>query len=111
VLIVGRGDRELAAALAADGLEVREAADPDPLSALLPLLEDVSIVCWLATARDERLASLLDKLVDTPVRGFVYESTGAVPQAVRDAERRRIPVEVIGNDDADWLAAVRRLLF
>jgi hypothetical protein len=72
----------------------------------------------MATAAGEpRLGSLLEKLVDTPVRGFVYESAGAVPQAVRAAERRRIPVELLEHDPADhagWLAAageaVRRLL-
>jgi nucleoside-diphosphate-sugar epimerase len=138
VLIVGCGcrGRELAAALVADGVAVRgttrdqanfaaieatgaEAtlADPDRLSTLLPSLEDVAVVCWLIATGDPRLASLLEKLVDTPVRGFVYEVTGTVPPAVREAARRRIPIELLEHDPADhdsWLAAalaaVRRLL-
>ncbi len=138
VLVVGCGcrGRDLAAALVADGFAVRgttrdeaslaaiEAtgaqaalADPQRLSTILPQLEDVAVVCWLIAIPGPRLASLLEKLVDTPVRGFVYETTGTVPEAVRAAERRRIPVELLEHDPADhdgWLAAalaaVRRLL-
>jgi hypothetical protein len=147
--------RELAAVLAAEGLPVRgttrdeasleaiEAtgaqaalADPDRLATILPQLENVAVICWLmgtAVAEPEvvaaihgpRLASLLQKLVDSQVRGFVYEAAGTVQpvwlqqgiEAVRAAERRRIPVELLEHDPADhegWLraavAAVRRLL-
>jgi hypothetical protein len=148
--------RALAAALVADGHSVRgttrregaveaiEAtgaqaalADPDRLSTVLPRLEGVSIVCWLmgtAVGRDEavaalhgpRLESLLERLVDTPVRGVVYEAAGRVERrrleegagiARAAAGRWRIPAEVVEQDPADgdaWLeamqAAVRRLL-
>lgn len=79
-----------------DRLEVIESvcgeaalADPDLLGTLLPLLEGVSVVCWLmgsaggpadsvAALHGPRLASLLAKLVDTPVRGLVYEAAGTV---------------------------------
>jgi putative NAD(P)-binding protein len=153
VLIVGCGcrGRELAAALVAEGHAVRgttrhedsiseiEAAgaqavvaDPDRLATLLPLIEGVSVICWLmGTAaapalHGPRLRSIVEKLVDTPVRGFVYEEAGSVERdrleegaaIVREAgEVYRMPVELLEQDPADraaWLgeatAAVRRVL-
>jgi uncharacterized protein YbjT (DUF2867 family) len=148
--------RELATALIAGGHGVRgttrhsdelgaieaagaEAAlaDPDKLGTLLPALEGVSAVCWLlGSARGEpeavaslhgaRFPSLLERLVDTPVRGIVYEAAGTAPAealsrgaaAAREAgERWRIRVELLERDPGDhqaWLeaatGAVRRLL-
>jgi hypothetical protein len=155
VLIVGCGcrGRALAEALRADGHAVRgttrgaalaeiegagaEAvvADPDRLGTIMTQLAGVTAVCWLlgsatgASAADlhgPRLETLLERLVDTPVRGFVYEAAGsfdpallaAGAKAVRDAsERWRLPAEVVEADPADhtgWLtattAAVGRLL-
>jgi hypothetical protein len=66
-----------------------------------------------------RLRMLWEKLVDTPVRGVVYE--GCLPEgeevARRAAETWQIPLEVLRADPADhvaWLAAagvaVARLL-
>jgi nucleoside-diphosphate-sugar epimerase len=146
VLIVGCGcrGRALAAALAADGLAVRgttrsegsldeidaagaEAvvADPDHLTTLLPRLAGVSVVCWLmgsAAAEDlhgPRLQSLIDRLVDTPVRGVVYEAAGAADPAVLErgaaivraaATTYRMPAEVVDSHPAghdEWLAAMR----
>jgi hypothetical protein len=140
----GRG---LAAALAAQGWQVRgtsrrregltaiEAAgaepalaDPDRPGTVLELVGDVAVVHWLlgsAEGRDEqlegihgpRLERILERLVDTPVRGFVYEAAGRVPaellrggtELVEAAARRwRIPVSVVGADPADhepWLEA------
>ncbi len=112
-------------------------ADPDRLGTLLPSIEGISVICWLlagATGEPEavaalhgpRLRSLLERLVDAPVRGFVYEAAGSVDAAafdegaaiVRSAnETFRIPVEILSADPADrarWvggaLAAVRRVL-
>jgi nucleoside-diphosphate-sugar epimerase len=146
VLIVGCGcrGRALAAALAAGGHAVRgttrsqealaeidaagaEAvlADPDHLSTLLPRLAGVSVVCWLmgSAASDEvhgpRLQSLIDKLVDTPVRGVVYEAAGAAAPLMLErgaaivraaAATYRMPVEVVDSDPADreaWLGQMR----
>lgn len=156
VLIVGCGcrGRSLAAALRADGHAVRgtsrsperraeiEAAgveavvaDPDRLGTVMGQLAGVSVVCWLlgsgegetaAALHGPRLETLLERLVDTPVRGIVYEAGGTVgPEllasgaaAVRAAgERWRMPAEVVDADPTDharWLAAmtaaVQRLL-
>jgi nucleoside-diphosphate-sugar epimerase len=149
VLIVGCGcrGRSLAGALLADGYAVRgttrseagleaiEAAgaeavvaDPDRLGTLMARLADVTAVCWLlggaegANAGDlhgPRLETLLERLVDTPVRGFVYEAAGGVDAgvlaagaaAVRAAAQRwRIPAEVVHADPGDheaWLAEMR----
>ena len=72
-----------------------------------------------------RLERLLEKVVDTPVRGFVYEAGGTVGPQLRDGgallvreagERWRIPVEVVACEPGTWerwraemLAAARRL--
>jgi hypothetical protein len=148
--------RELGARLLAEGWQVRgttrrrehvesiEAAgiepalaDPERVGAVLEWIEDVSVVAWLlGSARAEpevlaaihgpRLERLLEEVVDTPVRGFVYEAAGPVQahhlaegaRIVRAAAARwRIPVEVLEHDPADWsgwtdaaVAAFRRLV-
>ena len=116
------------AAIEAAGLEAA-VADPDRPGTVLDLVGDVAVIHWLlgsaragpeviASIHGPRLRSLLEKLVDTPVRGFVYEAAGAVQQAhlgrgteaVREAgERWRIPFEVVSQDPADhdaWLEAM-----
>jgi nucleoside-diphosphate-sugar epimerase len=154
VLIVGCGcrGRALGLALAREGHAVRgtsrspdrlgelektgiEAvvADPDRLGTLMPTLAGVTIVCWLMGSAEDspdvhgaRLRSLMEHLVDTPVRGLVYEAAGTVDAAllaegasiVREASQTwHIPVELVDTDPAageDWLnamnAAVDRLL-
>jgi hypothetical protein len=112
-------------------------ADPDRPGTLLDLVGDVTVAHWLlGTAEAEpevieaihgpRLEALLERLVDTPVRGFVYEAAGGVPRQhlqrgagiVRSAAQTwRIPVEVVETDPAEhepWLdamtAATRRLV-
>ena len=59
-------------------------ADPDRLATLVRAIEGVTVVCWLMGERGrtpgvngERLQTLMEHLVDTPVRGFVYEAAGA----------------------------------
>ncbi|MGZ5309275.1 MAG: hypothetical protein ACXWDQ_02395 [Solirubrobacterales bacterium] len=149
VLIVGCGcrGRALAAALKDDGHEVRgtsrtaegcaaiesegiEAvqADPDRLGSLLVHLAGVSAVCWLmgSAAGDgvealhgPRWQSMVERLVDTPVRGAVYEGAGSLPASLleggaaiarRAADTFRMPIEVVEADPGDhpaWLAASR----
>jgi uncharacterized protein YbjT (DUF2867 family) len=141
VLIVGCGCRgqELARELRAAGHAVRgttrdharfpaiEAAgaepylgDPDRIATLMEALTGVTIVCWLmGTAagapelHDGRLRMLWEKLVDTPVRGVVYEAAGPLDPAVYARGREvaaaahatwRIPLEVLEDDPADHAA-------
>ena len=115
VLIVGCGCRgqELARELRAAGHAVRgttrdrarfpaiQAAgaepylgDPDRIATLMEALTGVTIVCWLmGTAagapelHDGRLRMLWEKLVDTPVRGVVYEAAGPLDPADHAAWR------------------------
>ncbi len=121
------------AEIEAAGIEAA-VADPDRPGTVLDLVGDVTVVHWLmGTAQDEpeviaaihgpRLERLLEKLVDTPVRGFVYEAAGPVQahrlangrQLVEAAgERWRIPFRIVEADPAAheaWLeAAVRATL-
>jgi nucleoside-diphosphate-sugar epimerase len=116
---------ERVAELEAGGIE-GVVADPDRLGTLVRALEGVGVVCWLmgsAVGSPEvngaRLSSLLEHLVDTPVRGFVYEGAGSVDasvlergaQVVREAsELWRIRAEVVTADPAAhdaWLEAMR----
>ena len=105
-------------------------ADPYRLATVTPLLAGVSVVVWpLASAtgtEDEvesmhttRLETLLTKLVDSGVRGIVYEAAGTVSgdllragaaQVRKSGEWFRMPVEVVEQDPADhdaWLAEMR----
>jgi uncharacterized protein YbjT (DUF2867 family) len=101
-------------------------ADPDRLGTLVRALDGVTVVCWLmGSAADspevhgDRLRTLMEHLVDTPVRGFVYEAAGSVDgavleggaQIVREAsEIWRIRAEVVSPDPADherWLEAMK----
>ena len=139
VLIVPCGcrGRALAAELAAAGHAVRGTTrsqanaeairaagaepyvgDPDRIGTLMDALTGVTIVCWLMGTlpvpelHEGRLRMLWEKLVDTPVRGVVYE--GALPQGeqvARSASQTwRIPLEILDADPLDhdaWLAAAR----
>lgn len=107
-------------------------ADPDRVGTVLELVGDVAVVIHLlgsasgegeavAAVHGPRLETLMERLVDTPVRGFLYEATGSVDpavlaagaEAVRAAARTwRIPVEVADGapgEPAEWEAAIRDL--
>ena len=99
-------------------------ADPDRLATLLPRLAGVSVACWLMGSAGDpaingaRLAALVEKLVDTPVRGVVYEAAGAAPAleegaaTVTAAARTfAMPAQVVDahpSQHAAWLSAMRR---
>jgi hypothetical protein len=101
--------------------------DPDRIGTLTYALDNATILCWLlgsATGDDERVAALhgtrlqmlLERTIDTTVRGVVYEAAGTVDPDVLagGAERVRaaceyseIPFRVVDSDPAvhdDWLA-------
>jgi uncharacterized protein YbjT (DUF2867 family) len=101
------------AAIEAAGIEPAP-ADPERPDTLLELVGDVAAVYWLLGSaggtpaqveaiHGPRLERFLERLVETPVRRFVYEAGGSVEAAilergaaaVRDAsERWRIPAEI-----------------
>jgi uncharacterized protein YbjT (DUF2867 family) len=107
-------------AIAASGAEP-VTADPDRLGTLMPQLDGVSVLCWLmgSAAGDAeavgalhgpRLESMLETLVDTHVRGVVYEAAGSVdPELLgqgaslvrRASETFRMPAEVVKHDPGD----------
>jgi len=129
---------ERAEAIAAAGAEPF-VGDPDRVSTLVPALAQVGVVCLLlgsATGTDEQLAALhstrldmlLEKMLDTTVRGVVYESLGTVDerllavgcQRVRHAcERSLVPYVMLDaspDDAGHWtdaavVAVERALLF
>jgi uncharacterized protein YbjT (DUF2867 family) len=87
-----RGTTRDAANLAAiDAAGIEPAlADPDRVGSILELIADVTLIYWLlgsargnvddvAALHEVRLERLLEEIVDTPVRGFVYEATGSAP--------------------------------
>jgi uncharacterized protein YbjT (DUF2867 family) len=102
-------------AIAATGAEPY-VGDPDRVGTLMGALTGVTIVCWLLGEVPEpdlhggRLRMLFEKLVDTPVRGVVYERALPEGEAIaRDAaERWRMPVEIVEPGEAR--RAVDRLL-
>ncbi len=105
------------AAIGAVGIEAAT-ADPDRPGSVLDLVGDVAVVHWLlgsaaggaevlAGIHGDRLERLLERLVDTPVRGFVYEAAGSVPPALLAQGREaveaaaatwRIPVAILTAD-------------
>jgi uncharacterized protein YbjT (DUF2867 family) len=113
------------------------AADPDRISTLVPALEHVSVACVLlgtAIGSDEELAALhgtrlemlVERMLDTTVRGILYEASGSVDPALLRAgaarvraacERSLIPNVMLDSNPSDhalWLrdalAGVERLL-
>jgi uncharacterized protein YbjT (DUF2867 family) len=128
------GERLLAEGWAVRGTSRREAglapieaagieaalADPDQPGTLLDLVGDVAVVYWLlgsasgdaenvAAIHGSRLERLLERLVETPVRRFVYEAYGSIDPAILDAgvaavERAartwRIPVEIVRKPES-----------
>jgi hypothetical protein len=109
-------DPARADAIAAAGAEPY-VGDPDRIGTLMGALAGVTVVCWLLGAVPDpdlhggRLRMLFERLVDTPVRGVVYERALPEGEAIaRDAaERWRIPVAVI-EPGGDAAAAVGRVM-
>jgi len=80
------------AAIEAAGAEVW-IGDPDRIATISYALADVTILCWLmgsaeglaeevATLHGSRLSMLLERTIDTTVRGLLYEAAGTVDPSV-----------------------------
>jgi uncharacterized protein YbjT (DUF2867 family) len=98
--------------------------DPDVVATLARSLEQVSVACvllgsaggapaQLAALHGTRLEMLLTRMLDTTVRGIVYEAAGSVDQALLSAgaarvrercEDSRIPYVLLDADPAGWEA-------
>jgi uncharacterized protein YbjT (DUF2867 family) len=104
--------------------------DPDRIGTLRYALDNVTVLLWLlGTAsgspeqvralHDTRLEFMLERTIDTTVRGVVYEGAGSVPAAdlacgeahvARLGARNEIPVAYLHRDPAgrpEWLAEAR----
>jgi uncharacterized protein YbjT (DUF2867 family) len=99
-------------------------ADPERPGTVLDLCGDASVVVWLlgsAKGRAEhveaihgpRLERLLEKLVDSPVRGFTYEAVGTVAAGLLDRGRKvveeagerwriRVALITVERDSPGW---------
>jgi uncharacterized protein YbjT (DUF2867 family) len=111
------------AAIESAGVEPAE-ADPDRPGTILDLCADVSVVVWLLGSADgepdavsdvngPRLERLLEKLVETPVRGFAYEAEGTAGAGPlrsgreiveRAGETWRIPITLLtlSREESGW---------
>jgi len=114
------------AALRAAGVEP-VVADPDRVATLVPAFAQVGVACVLlgsATGAAEaisalhttRLEMLLEKMVDTTLRGLVYECAGSVGPEIlgegaarveRECARWGLPYALLDADPAvpEWTAA------
>jgi hypothetical protein len=102
--------------------------DPDRIGTLRYALDNVTLLLWLlgtATGDPEKVAALhgsrlemmLERTVDTTVRGVVYEAAGPLPAEVfasgvaeleRAHERNEVPFAILDADPRDppsWRAA------
>jgi uncharacterized protein YbjT (DUF2867 family) len=118
-----RGTSRRAAGLAPIGVAGIEPAlaDLDRVGTVLELVGDVAVVYLLlgsaagtpeevAAIHGPRLERLLEKLVDTPVRGVVYEAVGSVDPALlaggaeiveAASSTWRIPAEIVSTEQKD----------
>ena len=136
---------ELAAALKADGHAVRGTTrsearakelaaagvepwigDPDRIATINYSMENATILCWmLASAQGEpdqveplhgtRLQMLLERSIDTTIRGVLYEAHGSLPDGIlkagsdeveRACSKNEIPWALLDadpNDHQQWV--------
>lgn len=137
VLLVGGGrpGLELTRRLSADGHAVRfvtrseafrdeiEAAggecwigDPDRIGSLRYALDNVTVLLWLlgrapdGDLHGSRLTMMMERTIDTTVRGVVYEGTeGGAAEVERMASYNEIPHAILTTprDDEDaWVSAI-----
>jgi hypothetical protein len=131
----GRPGLALTRALTADGHAVRfvtrheafrpeiEAAgaecwigDPDRIGSLRYALESATVLLWLmgrapdGDLHGSRLTMMMERTIDTTVRGVVYEGTEAgAAEVARMADFNEIPHAILDTPRADedaWVAAV-----
>jgi hypothetical protein len=128
VRVVTRSERRRAAIEEAGG--ECWIGDPDVVGTLRYALEGVTILVWalgtasgtaeqVAALHGSRLEMMLSKIIDTTVRGVVYEAAGTIAPgafatAIAELERmgrlNEIPVAVVDADPADgaaWARAAR----
>ena len=120
-------DPERVSQLEAAGIEA-VVADPYRLATLMPHVANTSAMVWLmgSASGDDvealhrtRLQTALERVVDTPVRGMVYEGAGTLPRALlregaaavrKAALTWQMPNAIVEQDPrcghAEWRAAM-----
>jgi hypothetical protein len=116
------------AAIEATGAECY-LGDPDRIGTLTYALDNATILCWLlgsatgdpdavAALHGTRLRMLLERTIDTTVRGVIYEAAGTVDAAVlaggaeivaQACAYSEIPYRLVDADPslhAEWLAGM-----
>lgn len=122
-------DPSRVASLQAAGIEA-VVADPDRIATVAPALDHVVIACILlgsavgppeslVALHSSRLEMLLTRMVDSTVRGILYEARGTMDQALLDGgaacvravcRDSQIPYELLDTDPGDhasWTASAR----
>jgi uncharacterized protein YbjT (DUF2867 family) len=133
--LVGRGDAVRGTTRDPSRLDGIEAAgaeavlgDPDRVATLVAALEHVTVACvllgsavgspeQLSALHSTRLEMLLTKIVDTTIRGVVYEARGSLDDGLLEAGAARVRafgerslagcalLDADPEDHAAWLAA------
>jgi hypothetical protein len=90
---------------------------PDRIGSLRYALDNVTVLLWLLGPVEDgdlhgsRLTMMLERTIDTTVRGVVYEGTAAgAAEVERMAAYNEIPHAVVDaprDDEQTWVAAVR----
>jgi hypothetical protein len=90
--------------------------DPDRIGSLRYALENATVLLWLmgrapdGDLHGSRLTMMMERTIDTTVRGVVYEGTAAgAAEVERMAAYNEIPhaiLDVAREDEAAWVAAV-----
>jgi hypothetical protein len=90
--------------------------DPDRIGSLRYALENATVLLWLMGRAPEgdlhgsRLTMMLERTIDTTVRGVIYEGTEAgAAEVARMADYNEIPHAILGTpreDESAWVAAV-----
>ncbi|MEI2703483.1 MAG: NAD-binding protein [Baekduia sp.] len=103
-------DQSSAAAIEATGAEAW-IADPDRIGTLRYALDNVTVLLWLlgtASAPElhgSRLTMMLEKTIDTTVRGFVYEAHPDHPEGAETVRRmatyNEIPFSIVDSSRED----------
>ena len=89
--------------------------DPDVIGTLRYASENVTLLLWLLGGVEQpelhgsRLEMMLEKTIDTTVRGFVYEDGPGAELVARMAEYNEIPYRIVPRG-GDLRAAVDELL-
>jgi hypothetical protein len=90
--------------------------DPDRIGSLRYALDNATVLLWLLGRAPEgdlhgsRLTMMMERTIDTTVRGVIYEGTAAgAAEVERMASYNEIPHAILGvgrEDEEAWVAAV-----